>query len=651
MDKQKVRNGVIIALIVLQVALLLMNFFVGHKVQLLAGLFLVVQIGVIVVFFRTAKSGITHKLNAIEETVAPSYLEALHNAKTGILFYDDFYVITWMSDYLEQQGYGNRIGHKLLEWLPEVDELLKGDSDSVVVNLDEHFFIIEKSRDGQVLFLKDETNEVIFKDKSTFEQPVVGMINIDNFDESTRYEDEYVAAQVNGTIRTGIINWCKQHQIVCKRIRNDRYYLIMNYRSYRKMADNDRFSILKQVREQALELDLMITLSMSFAYGSNDLSLLDDYVVNGMELAQSRGGDQVAIKQDGKDVIFFGGNSEASEKRSRVRARVMAHALRDMISRCSNVILVGHKEADFDCVGALLGLSSIANSLNKRNSIVLKSGGIESKVNAFIEDNQAYFDEQFHFITESQAINELEKDTLVIMTDHNSMMQCNAANMVKQANKVIIIDHHRRPEDLIIQPMMVYIEPGCSSTSEMVTEFFSYMGHQIQVDSMVATIMYAGIIVDTQRFKNRSGQRTFDAASKLLDLRADSVLVDQLLKDSYKEFEAKINWLNQTVQLFPGYYLIMQDIVTTRSFMSQIADDLMDIDNAKAVFVMAKLDDKQIGISARSGGEVNVQVIMEDLKGGGHRTAAASQRSDVNMVQLRQELVEAIERRINEVNA
>lgn len=651
MDKQKVRNGVIIALIVLQVALLLMNFFVGHKVQLLAGLFLVVQIGVIVVFFRTAKSGITHKLNAIEETVAPSYLEALHNAKTGIIFYDDFYVITWMSDYLEQQGYGNRIGHKLLEWLPEVDELLKGDSDSVVVNLDEHFFIIEKSRDGQVLFLKDETNEVIFKDKSTFEQPVVGMINIDNFDESTRYEDEYVAAQVNGTIRTGIINWCKQHQIVCKRIRNDRYYLIMNYRSYRKMADNDRFSILKQVREQALELDLMITLSMSFAYGSNDLSLLDDYVVNGMELAQSRGGDQVAIKQDGKDVIFFGGNSEASEKRSRVRARVMAHALRDMISRCSNVILVGHKEADFDCVGALLGLSSIANSLNKRNSIVLKSGGIESKVNAFIEDNQAYFDEQFHFITESQAINELEKDTLVIMTDHNSMMQCNAANMVKQANKVIIIDHHRRPEDLIIQPMMVYIEPGCSSTSEMVTEFFSYMGHQIQVDSMVATIMYAGIIVDTQRFKNRSGQRTFDAASKLLDLRADSVLVDQLLKDSYKEFEAKINWLNQTVQLFPGYYLIMQDIVTTRSFMSQIADDLMDIDNAKAVFVMAKLDDKQIGISARSGGEVNVQVIMEDLKGGGHRTAAASQRSDVNMVQLRQELVEAIERRINEVNA
>ena len=239
----------------------------------------------------------------------------------------------------------------------------------------------------------------------------------------------------------------------------------------------------------------------------------------------------------------------------------------------------------------------------------------------------------------------------MIMTDHNSMMQCNAANMVKQANKVIIIDHHRRPEDLIIQPMMVYIEPGCSSTSEMVTEFFSYMGHQIQVDSMVATIMYAGIIVDTQRFKNRSGQRTFDAASKLLDLRADSVLVDQLLKDSYKEFEAKINWLNQTVQLFPGYYLIMQDIVTTRSFMSQIADDLMDIDNAKAVFVMAKLDDKQIGISARSGGEVNVQVIMEDLKGGGHRTAAASQRSDVNMVQLRQELVEAIERRINEVNA
>lgn len=651
MKKQNLKTIGIVTVLLLQCLLIVLSYFLYHQVQLLALIFLVIEFILVLYFMMKAKNGLAHKLNDIEDKIAPSYLQALHQSKTGIIFYDDFYVITWMSDFLEKQGYNNRIGHKLLEWLPEVDDLLKGVSDSVIVNLDEHYYCVEKSNDGQVLFLTDQTKEVIYKTKSEHEQPVLGMINIDNFDESTRYEDEYVAAQVNGTIRTDIINWCKTNEIVCKRIRNDRYYLIMSYNSYRNMADNDRFSILKQVREQALELDLMITLSMSFAYGSNDLSVLDDYVVNGMELAQSRGGDQVAIKQDGKDVIYFGGNSEASEKRSRVRARVMAHALRDMIQRSSNVILVGHKEADFDCVGACLGLSSIAKSLNKHNSIVLKSGGIEGKVNAFIQDNEDYFEQQFHFITESQAINELDKDTLVIMVDHNSLMQCNAANMVKQANKVVIIDHHRRPEDLIIKPMMVYIEPGCSSTSEMVSEFFSYMGHQIQVDGMVATVMYSGIIVDTQRFKNRTGQRTFDAASKLLDLRADSVLVDQLLKDSFKEFETKINWLNKTDELFKGYYLIQMDTVTTRSFMSQLADQLMDIDDSKAVFVMAKLDDKQIGISARSGGDVNVQIIMEDLKGGGHRTAAASQRSDVNMAQLKQELIDAIKRRMEEVNA
>lgn len=638
----------LIVLIMLQSIVFVIDFFVSKRFDAMAFVFLVLQIIFVAYFLRHQRNSLVKELTHIRDSVAPSYNQALSQSKTGILFYDDFYVITWMSEYLSNLGYSMRVGHKLLEWLPEVDELLKGDSDSVIVNLDEHYYRVEKSDEGQVLFLTDQTHEVNAVRVSQNIAPVLGMINLDNFDESTKYEDEYVASQVNGTIKSGIVNWCKEHQIICKRIRNDRYYLVTTYENYKKMADNDRFSILKSVRDQALELEIIITLSMSFAFGSDDLNVLDEQVINAMDLVQQRGGDQVAVKQIGKDVVFFGGNSEASEKRSRVRARVMAHGLKDLISRSSNVIIVGHKEADFDCIGSALGMASIVSSLNKPCCFVGKSGGIEAKVNSFLEDNEEFVNEHFRFVTEAQAINELDDQALVIMVDHNSLMQCSASNCVKQAKRVVIIDHHRRPENLMIKPMMVYIEPGCSSTSEMVCEFFSYMGHKVKVDSLVATLMYTGILVDTQRFKNRTGQRTFDAASKLLDLRADGVLAEQILKDSYKDFEKKISWFNKTSVIFPGYYLVSMETTTTRSFMSQIADGLLDIDDAKAVFVMAKLDDHQVGISARSGGEVNVQIIMEAMHGGGHRTAAAVQRNNVSMDELKEELKQAIQSKVLE---
>ena len=646
--KRKSLITLTIAICIIEVIALLFLFFYGQIFNILGLIFLIVQIILLVLIFNRYHVFTNASLSSLSGLVAPSYTKALDYSHTGIVFYDDFYVITWMSDYLSNLGYNNRIGHKLLEWLPEIDELIKGDSDSVTVNLDEHYYRISKSEDSQVLFFTDNTDAVLHAKAAHDGAIVVGMINLDNFDESTRFEDEYVAATINGTIRTQIINWCKTHHFIAKRIRNDRYYLVSTRADYEAMASNDRFSILKTVRDQALELEVTITLSMAFAFGDDDVDALDDALVNAMDLAQQRGGDQVAIKQMGKDVIFFGGNSEASEKRSRVRARVMAHALRDMILRCRNVIIVGHKEADFDCIGSALGLASIVQSMNKPVSIVTKTGGIEAKLKAFMDENSDYLDRHFEFISEAQGINELDDQTIVVMIDHSSISQSNALNLVKSANQVVIIDHHRRPEDLVIKPVMVYIESGCSSASELICEFFSYMGHHVKVDSLIATLMYTGIVVDTQRFKNRTGQRTFDAASKLLDLRADSSLVDQILKDSYEEFEAKTNLYHQAKAILPGYYLVSIDRVVTRSFMSQIADGLLDIDDAKASFVMAKLDDKTVGISARSGGKVNVQRIMESLKGGGHRTAAAAQRNDVDSKTLTNELVNAIQERIKE---
>ena len=406
----------------------------------------------------------------------------------------------------------------------------------------------------------------------------------------------------------------------------------------------DHFQVLNTVRKAAQKQEVSITLSMAFARGADSYEELDEMVVKLLDLAQSRGGDQVAVQTAGEDVQYFGGSSEATEKRSRVRVRVMAHTLREMILRSSNVIICGHRNADFDCIGSAIGAARIAEALHKPCSIIAKTGGIEEKLGAVIAENLEELTQEVNFVTENEALNQLQDNTLVIMVDHHNLKQSNGSKVLEKAKKIAIIDHHRRSTEIGVKPMFLYIEAGASSACELITELLPYISNRIELSPLDATIMLAGMTIDTRNFRVRTGTRTFDAASALRRYGADPMMVGEYLKDTYEQFEQKTNALSGS-QIYENGVVItpVKGTVLSRAMMSQTADTLLQVQGVEAVFVIADDSDNETAISARSNGKINVQVIMERMNGGGHMTAAAMQRPRCSIDDVHKELLDVLE--------
>ena len=330
----------------------------------------------------------------------------------------------------------------------------------------------------------------------------------------------------------------------------------------------------------------------------------------------------------------------------------MAHALRDLIQHSSNVIICGHKNADFDCIGSAICLSKMASAFNKPVSIIAKTGGIEEKLEAAMKENEQELAEGVTFVTEGEAINQLKDDTLVIMTDHHNILQSNGAKLLEMAKRIVVIDHHRRSTDMGIKPILIYIEAGASSTCEILTEMIPFVSSKVDISELEATFMLAGMTIDTRKWRERTGVRTYDAASALRKLGADPQVAYDYLKDTYEEFALKSAIMNASESYPDGIVIAaVENEKITRSIMSQVADSLLSIQDVKAAFVIAQ--DKSTGInsiSARSNGEINVQAIMEAMHGGGHMTAAATQRKDATVKELKEELIHIIEQQKKEAD-
>lgn len=596
---------------------------------------------------------LTHRHNrtilGLSEVLGTDFKDVLLFGECAMLTYDDEYVITWMSDLLVNRGL-DRIGQKLLQWLPECDELISGKSDRVDVVIDDSTYCVSRSENSQSILFHDISEVEAYKKQYHDDKTVLGMINLDNYDEATQYEDEQIMSSINNSIRQPIVEWSREFGCLLRRFKNDRYILVLNELSFSKMIEN-KFSILNTVKKASTELGVSITCSMSFARGSNSFAELDEEVINLMDLAQSRGGDQVVFRKIGEDVKYFGGSSEALEKRSRVRVRIMANTLKDLIVKSHNVIICGHKEMDFDCMGAALCVSRIVQGYHKPCCIIAKTGGIEEKLEGALLKYKKEIAENHMFVSENEANNQLRDDTLVIMVDHHSVAQSNGASVLDKAKKIVILDHHRRGADLSVNPTLVYIEAGASSTCELLSEFVPYLSNNIEINAIEATIMLTGIVIDTNHFKVRTGVRTFEAAAMIKTWGGDPAEVDEYLRDTYDEFELKSLIMHDCEMYEQGIVVApVEDKVVTRSIMSQVANNILAIRSVEAVFVIAKTVDNEVAISARSSGKINVQVIMEKMKGGGHRSAAALQRpSSTNIHDLKNELLQVVSEYIQEV--
>ena len=617
------------------------------RMAVVGGVIVVLQAVIFYLLFDRFESLTSEQMTTVRDMVGNAETEAFVYGEVGMVGYDDDHVITWMSDLFAERGI-NRVGFKVLPWLPEAEDLVNGVSDKAVVQLDERKYEITKKEDDRVLFFRDITDTSYYMERYNDEKPVVGLASLDNYEESTMYEDEAVVSAINVAVRTPLIEYCKEHGILIRRLNNYRYMLLLNEKIFRSLVE-DNFSIVNTVRRAALKQDVSITLSMAFAMDAENYQDLDEMVTRLLDLAQTRGGDQVAVQRGQEDVRYFGGSSEAAEKRSRVRVRVMAHTFRELIARSSNVIICGHKEMDFDCLGSAIGTARICQAMHKPCAIIEKTGGVEQKLKDAIALNAEELEAEMNFVTESEALNLLQEKSLVVMVDHYSTSNSNGARVLEAAQKIAVIDHHRRSSEMGVKPVFVYIEAGASSACELITELIPYISNRIELSELDATFMLAGMTIDTGRFRVRTGVRTYEAASTLRRYGANPQNVDEYLKDSYQEFSKKATMIARSKRVRDNVIVVPYEDVASRTLISQVADSLMEIQGVEAVFVIAQTPDEKTSVSARSNGSVNVQVIMEKMRGGGHMTAAGVQLENTTVKDIEKVLMTELDRYFEEV--
>ncbi|EHQ60257.1 hypothetical protein PDENDC454_21137 [Paenibacillus dendritiformis C454] len=540
----------------------------------------------------------------------------------GILLYSENRVIEWHNAYVaqlvEQDGL---IGQELGEVFPQLQagkdsehaqELFIGGR---IVHAD----IVPGER---VVYFTDITEIWTIRKRYEEERIAVGTVIMDNLEESTQGMEDQQRTGLIARVAGQITEWAAENGILIRRLSSERYFLVMDVQTL-KALEQTRFAILDEVREVLFGNKLPVTLSMGIAAGADSIAELGRMAQSSLDIALGRGGDQVAVRM-GQRLSFYGGKSNAVEKRTRVRARVIAHALRDFIQQSDAVFIMGHKVPDTDAIGSAIGVLHACRMLDVEAYIVLEDSNpsIDRMVDHLRRDEILWS----RFITRGEAVEMITEASLVVVVDTHKASLVEEPKLLR-SERIVVIDHHRRGEEFINDAVLVYLEPYASSTAELVTELLQYIQNRINLSMLEATALLAGITVDTKHFTLRTGSRTFDAASFLRRQGADPLLVQRVLKQDLEEYIEKAEIIRRAEMLYGHIAVAVTEPGRKYSqlLIAQVADTLLNMTDVLASFVISERPDGLIGISARSLGQMNVQVVMERLGGGGHLTNAAVQ--------------------------
>lgn len=500
------------------------------------------------------------------------------------------------------------------------------------------------NEDNIVLLYFYEVTEQINLQKSMDDNKAsVMMLEVDNLDDviKTTVEDKrpLLAAQIERMLN----NYGQSLNAIFKKYSDNKYILITQDK-YIQGEIEKKFEILDSIREINLGNTLAVTLSAGV--GRNGDTPQDNYnfALSAKELALGRGGDQVVVKNEEK-LSFYGGKTKEVEKRTKVRARVIAHALVDLINGSDRVFVMGHKNPDTDCLGAAIGINSAIRLLNKPCSIVLdnRNSAIKVALEKF-QDDEDYVNT---FLSPETAGKSLTDDSLLIIVDVHNKGYVLDYELVKAFKKIVIIDHHRRSPDAVEGVLLSYIETYASSTSELVTEMLQYMIENPKIKPKEAEVLLAGICVDTKNFYFKTGVRTFEAAGFLRRLGADTIDIKKMFAENLDTYLKKAEII-KSAKVDNGIAVaICPPEIEDNVLAAQAADELLNITGIQASFVIVRIDD-EILISGRSLGDVNVQVIMEALGGGGHMTMAGTKLSGLTIEEVLEKLQDTIDKNIKE---
>ena len=496
------------------------------------------------------------------------------------------------------------------------------------------------------LYLFDETALQLALKENDNQSLCVGLIYMDNYDEALESVESVRRSLLTALIERKIDKYISAYDGIVKRMEKDKFFVVLRKESVRQLRDL-KFDLLEDVKTVNIGNEMAVTLSMGF--GCDGLSYTQNYEFarNAIDLALGRGGDQAVVKTP-ENVIYFGGKSQSVEKNTRVKARVKAHALREIITAKDEVLVMGHRLADVDAFGSAVGIACIAKALDRNVHIVLED--ITQSLKPIVDYYKEEMDGADDLIVDrNAAMSYAGANSVLIVVDVNKPSITECPELLKSVKSIVVLDHHRQGTEVIENATLSYVEPYASSACEMVAEILQYIGDEVKISTAEADCMYSGIIVDTNSFLSKTGVRTFEAAAYLRRSGADVTRVRKMFREDASDYKAKAEAVRQA-EIYNEHYAIA--ICPTAGVMSptvvgaQAANDLLNIVGIKASFVFTEYQGK-IYISGRSIDEVNVQVILEKLGGGGHMNIAGAQLEGVSIwdaIQMLRDVLEQMTR-------
>ncbi len=656
-------------LTILLVIMDILVFIVSAKAGTLVSVFVAVYILIVVFLYFHSRAVIMNELISFATQYGQVQKVLLKEFIVPYALLDNNGKILWMNDaFAKLCGKTRRYRKGVTNLFPDLtkDKLPKENEAEVTFQYDGKDYraimrtmsiqrLLEESglieteghNDLTALYLFDETEMNQYIRQKEDEKLVTGLLYLDNYEEALNSVEEVRRSLLVALIERKLNKYFGEVDGLIKKLEKDKFILVMRQRSLEELKKN-RFNILEDVKTVNIGNDMAVTISIGIGINAPTYSQNYEYARIAIDLALGRGGDQVVIK-DRDQMTYFGGKSQQMGKSTRVKARVKAHALREFMVSKDKVVVMGHKIPDVDSIGAGIGIYRAAKSLNKKAHIVVNNPTMS--VRPIIEsfrDNQDY-DENM-FISSDEARDIVDDNTVVVVVDTNKPSYTECEDLLHMSKTIVVLDHHRQGSEVIQNAVLSYIEPYASSACEMVAEILQYFSDDIRIYNIEADALYSGIIIDTNNFTSKTGVRTFEAAAFLRRCGADVTRVRKMFRDDLQSYRAKAEAIRH-VETYKGCFAIAvcptDGVDSPTVVASQAANELLNIDSVKATFVLTDYQNK-IFISARAIDEVNVQLIMEKMGGGGHINMAGAQLPGATIDEAIGQLKETIDQMIKE---
>ncbi|MFI3213832.1 MAG: DHH family phosphoesterase [Eubacteriales bacterium] len=644
-------------LIYLGVLLVVVNisvYLLDYQAGLLVTCFLVLYFGILVYWIINNKMVIMNELISFATEYGQIQRKLLRELELSYAIVDDTGRLIWTNKAFESTIHSGK-GYKksITSIFPEITmEKMPIDMDDAELSLqfENHDFLVRMKRisledmvsnsdilaseDYQgfliAIYLFDETELKIALKENDDQSLAVGLLYLDNYEEALESVEEVRRSLLIALIDRKVNKYISTIDGISKKLEKDKYIIILRKKAVAQLQQN-RFDLLEEVKTVNIGNEMAVTISMGI--GVDGLSYAQNYEFcrTAIDLALGRGGDQAVVKTP-QQINYYGGKSQQMEKSTRVKARVKAHALKELITTKDQVIIMGHRMADVDSFGAAIGIYRIAKTLDRKAHIVLNdvTTSVQPLCDMFI-GNEEYEDDMI--INSKQAIEYTNNSTVVVVVDVNKPSITECPELLKICRSIVVLDHHRQGSETIENATLSYVEAYASSTCEMVTEILQYVSNGIKVRGGEADCLYSGIMIDTNNFMSKTGVRTFEAAAYLRRGGADVTRVRKLFRENANEYKAKADAVSQA-EIYRNDFAI--SICTSEGIQSptivgaQAANELLNIRGVKASFILTEYQG-MIYVSARSIDEVNVQVIMERLGGGGHMNIAGCQMEGLSL--------------------